>query len=69
MTNQDEVERIRRDLIERRAYEIYQARGAAHGFDEADWEQAEREIDRLPPDDDTLPAPEAEEERASDGLA
>ena len=62
MTNQDEADRVRRDLIEKRAYEIYQARGGQHGFDEEDWEQAEREVDRLPPDDDRLPQPEDEEE-------
>nr|AQQ74590.1 hypothetical protein [uncultured bacterium] len=62
MTNQDEADRLRRDLIEKRAYEIFQARGGQHGFDEEDWEQAEREVDRLPPDDDRLPQPEDEEE-------
>jgi hypothetical protein len=66
MTNQDEADRIRRDLIEKRAYEIFQARGALHGFDEEDWAQAEREIDGLPPDNDTLPA--EEEERAPEAL-
>lgn len=55
--NQDEADRERRALIEKRAYEIYQERGGHHGFHDEDWEQAEREIDRgpddvLPPDDD-----------------
>ena len=58
--NEDEAERKRRDLIERRAYEIYRSRGSEHGLDEADWAQAEREIDGLPPDDDRLPPDEDE---------
>ena len=66
MTNQDEADRIRRDLIEQRAYAIYQARGAIHGFDEEDWAQAEREVDGLPPDDDALP--EEEEQHAPEAL-
>jgi hypothetical protein len=61
MTNQDEAERIRRDLIEKRAYELYRARGGIDGFDEADWAQAEQEIDGLPPDDDSVPDDEEEE--------
>ena len=31
-------------LIALRAYDIYEARGCAHGFDEQDWLQAEGEI-------------------------
>jgi dienelactone hydrolase len=64
LTNQDEAERIRRDLIEKRAYEIYQARGSHHGFDQEDWEQAEREVDGLQIDDDQLP--DREDEEAAD---
>ena len=30
--------------IERRAYEIYLARGGVHGYDVDDWVQAEREL-------------------------
>ncbi len=30
--------------IRRRAYELYEARGRAHGFDREDWVQAEAEI-------------------------
>ena len=30
--------------IERRAYELYLARGEVHGFDQDDWLQAEREL-------------------------
>ncbi len=30
--------------IQRRAYEIYLARGEVHGYDEDDWLQAEREL-------------------------
>jgi len=30
--------------IESRAYEIYLARGAVHGYDQDDWLQAEREF-------------------------
>jgi len=64
MANQDEVDRMRRDLIEKRAYEIYLARGGAHGLDEQDWLQAEREVDGLPPiDGDEIPVPDDEEER------
>lgn len=36
-----------RELIAQRAYEIYQARGGRHGFDQDDWFAAEKEI--LPP--------------------
>ena len=61
MTNQDEADRMRRDLIEKRAFEIYQARGGYDGLDQEDWLQAEREIDGLPVDDDQLPASEDEE--------
>ena len=57
MTNQDEEERKRRDLIEKRAYEIYEARGGHHGFDREDWDQAERDVNGgtdevLPPEDE-----------------
>ena len=64
MTNQDEAERIRHDLIEKRAYAIYQARGEHHGFDQEDWDQAEQEIDGLPMDDDRLP--DSDEEESAD---
>ena len=30
--------------VERRAYEIYLARGEVHGYDQDDWLQAEREL-------------------------
>jgi len=33
-----------REEIERRAYELYLARGEAHGYDQDDWLQAEREL-------------------------
>lgn len=33
-----------REDIARRAYEIYKARGGTHGYDIADWLQAEREL-------------------------
>jgi hypothetical protein len=33
--------------IERRAYEIYLARGGADGYDQDDWLQAERELKEL----------------------
>jgi len=32
------------EQIERRAYEIFVARGASHGMDKEDWFRAEREI-------------------------
>lgn len=53
---QDEREKIRpsaeqmserklsREEVERRAYELWLARGAPHGSDQADWLQAEREL-------------------------
>jgi hypothetical protein len=59
--NQDEAERKRHALIQRRAYEIYQSRGGQHGFDEEDWLQAEIEVDGLRSDDDRLPLDENEE--------
>lgn len=59
MTNQDEEERKRRDLIEKRAYEIYESRGGHHGFDLEDWDQAQREVDRVP--DDVLPPDDQDE--------
>ena len=34
------------DAIERRAYELYEQRGRAHGHDWDDWLQAERELAR-----------------------
>lgn len=61
MTNQDEAERIRRDLIEKRAYQLYRARGSAHGFDEDDWIEAEREIDGWRPDDEPVALDDDEE--------
>jgi hypothetical protein len=67
MTNQDEAERKRRELIEKRAYEIYQARGGRHGADQEDWLQAEREVDALPPNDDTLPEPDDETDAEPSG--
>ena len=33
-----------REEIERRAYELYLARGEVNGFDQDDWLQAEREL-------------------------
>jgi len=41
MLRQDEIVR---DMISRRAYEIYQDRGSEHGRDREDWLQAESEI-------------------------
>lgn len=63
MTNEDEAERRRRELIERRAYAIYQARGGEHGFHEEDWLRAEQEVDGLQPDYDRLPDSDDEERR------
>lgn len=63
MANQDEVERRRHDLIEKRAYQLYRARGGFDGLDEQDWLQAEREVDGLPPlDEDGIPVPDDEED-------
>jgi len=33
-----------REEIERRAYELYLARGEVNGYDQEDWLQAEREL-------------------------
>lgn len=33
-----------REEIERRAYQLYLARGEVHGYDQDDWLQAEREL-------------------------
>ena len=44
------------DAIARRAYEIYQGRGANHGADLDDWLEAEREL-RPGPSDVTGPMP------------
>lgn len=35
---------LRDEEVARRAYEIFLARGSAHGHDVADWLQAEREL-------------------------
>lgn len=59
MTNQDEEDIKRRNLIEKRAYEIYEERGGHHGFDREDWDQAEREIDGI--SDDVLPPADEDE--------
>lgn len=45
MANQDEAERRRQDLIQKRAYEIYEAHGGTDGLDVDDWLQAELEVD------------------------
>jgi hypothetical protein len=66
MANQDEAERRRQDLIQKRAYEIYQARGGTDGLDVDDWLQAELEVDGLPPEDDQLQLSEDEEGERSD---
>ena len=38
------------ERIQRRAYELYEARGQLHGHDIEDWLQAEEELTRLPRD-------------------
>jgi hypothetical protein len=40
---EDDVERQR--LIAQRAYELFEARGGEPGHDQADWFEAERQID------------------------
>ena len=37
------------DAVARRAYEIYESRGAQHGFDLDHWLEAERELRPAPP--------------------
>ena len=61
MTNQDEAERRRIELIQERAYEIFQARGGFDGLDEEDWLKAELEVDALPMDNHQLPASDEEQ--------
>ena len=65
MTNQDEAERRRQELIGERAYQIYQARGGFDGLDEEDWLKAEREVDSLPAEDNQLPTSDEDEERTA----
>jgi Protein of unknown function (DUF2934) len=66
-----------REQIERRAYEIYLARGGQHGHDLADWIMAERELKTIaqlaatkpagaPPDSAPRPQAALLEELASD---
>lgn len=43
-----EVHEPTREQIERRAYEIYLARGGEHGSDLADWVMAEQDLKILP---------------------
>jgi hypothetical protein len=43
------------DRIARRAYELYEARGQQHGYDWADWFQAEREIMSSEPQPKAVP--------------
>lgn len=64
--NQDEAEQRRRDLIEKRAYEIYKARGGFDGLADEDWFEAERQIDLLPADPDELPVGGDEDEEQPD---
>ncbi len=45
---QDHTAQSRLERIERRAYEIYQARGGTGGREMDDWLQAERDIDAAP---------------------
>jgi len=45
---QEPTAESRLERIERRAYEIYQARGGTGGREMDDWLQAEREIDAAP---------------------
>jgi hypothetical protein len=40
----DDLQEPAREEIERRAYELYVARGEVPGFDQDDWLQAEREL-------------------------
>lgn len=46
--SQAAMKEIPHDLIRRRAYEIYCARGGFHGRDVDDWLQAERELRGTP---------------------
>ncbi|MDT7814227.1 MAG: hypothetical protein QOJ42_4143 [Acidobacteriaceae bacterium] len=40
----DDLHEPAREEIERRAYQLYLARGEAYGYDQDDWLQAEREL-------------------------
>lgn len=44
LLDEDDTERLRRDAVARRAYELFLARGRAHGRHLEDWLRAEREI-------------------------
>ena len=61
MANQDEAERARQALIEKRAYEIYESRGGHHGFDIEDWDEAARQVDGIANTSDVLLVPDEEE--------
>ena len=40
----DDLHEPAREEIERRAYQLYLARGEVYGYDQDDWLQAEREL-------------------------
>jgi hypothetical protein len=40
----NQADELRREDVERRAYELYEKRGGEHGHDWRDWLQAEREV-------------------------
>ncbi|MDB6092677.1 MAG: hypothetical protein JWM32_239 [Verrucomicrobia bacterium] len=44
-------DRLDRDAIAARAYELWQQSGSEHGRHEDHWYQAERELSGLPPED------------------
>jgi hypothetical protein len=68
MTNEADNEERRRLETEKRAYELYEARGGEHGRDVDDWLEAEEELRRTASTADEGATPDAgpEGERASE---
>lgn len=57
-----------RERVEQRAYELYEQRGRADGFDAQDWLQAEQEITGQPERAQTPAADESEEGEGEKGI-
>jgi len=45
LLDDEDSERLRREAVARRAYELYLARGGGHGRDVEDWLRAERHVE------------------------
>lgn len=44
LIDDEDAERLRKEAVARRAYELFLARGGAHGRDVEDWLRAERDV-------------------------